>query len=417
MNDETRNIAVVGGGVVGISTALFLQRAGFAVTLIDPEEPGSQTSFGNAGIICGGHYLPATMPRAPLELLNLALNRATYASYRLPAVPGFLRWLAAFWAEGEPGRLGRTAHAATPIMQQTVKLHRQLLGEAGRADLIRDTGFLQVLRSETDFAALETEIAFAREAGVSFDVMDAREACELEPAIRPVFARAIHWHDNASVSDPFAVSQAYLGLFCAAGGTVRQAKVQAIAPGAGQGWQVHAGGEDLAFSQVVVSAGVWSRDLLAPLGYDVPLKPKRGYHRHFSAQGNAGLSRPVVDDAIGYVLAPMAGGIRMTSGIELAGRDAPITERMVSRIEPYARELFPLDKSLDAEPWMGRRPAFPDSLPVVGAAPRHEGLWVNFGHAHLGLTMGPATGLLLSQMVSGEKPMIDSARFAPGRYL
>lgn len=212
MNDASNRLAVIGGGIVGICAALFAQRAGHSVTLVEPYEPGSQTSFGNAGIICGGHYVPAAMPRAPMELLKLALNRTTYASYRVGALPGFARWLAAFWKQGAPERLNRTAEATLAAMGETVGLHRKLLGEAGASELLRDNGWIAVFREDADLEGIRAELDFAREAGVSFQQMGPGEACELEPGLKPVFRHAVLWNENASVSDPFAVSQAYLGL-------------------------------------------------------------------------------------------------------------------------------------------------------------------------------------------------------------
>ena len=415
MNQNRQDLAVVGGGVVGICAALFAQRAGFDVTLIDPREPGSQTSFGNAGIVCGGHYVPTAMPRAPLEILKLALNQTTYACYRPAALPGFLGWLAAFWKESAPVNLYATAREALPAMAHTVALHRKLLNEAGAGELLRDTGWLAVFRSQQDFDAVRPELDFARDAGIPFDVLSMVEARLLEPNLNPVFECAVNWRANSSVSDPFAVSQAYLKLFREAGGSVQQTSALSIQPHDDR-WRVETRDGSHYCGQVVVAAGAWSMELLEPLGYRFPLKPKRGYHRHFAAQGNAGLARPVVDDAVGYVLAPMARGIRMTTGIELARIDDPVNEGMVQRVEPYARDLFPLAETLDDEVWMGRRPALPDSLPVVGPAPRHHGLWVDFGHAHLGLTLGPLTGLLLSQMLSGETPIVDPEVFSPRRY-
>ncbi len=416
MSETGRETAVIGAGVVGIAAALHLQRAGFDVTLIDGEEPGSQTSFGNAGIVCGRHYVPTAMPRAPMEILRLALNRATYARYQPAALPGFAGWLFAFWQETGPRRLYETARRMMPAMAETVALHRGLLNEADAAHLLRETGWLMLYRDEEDYAEGAQERAFAREAGIPFDDMDCAAACELEPNLSPVFSRAVNWRANASVRDPFAVSQAYLGLFMQAGGTLRQQNVTAIHPD-GARWRVVDADGARTFDKVVLCAGVWSADLLAPLGYRPPLKPKRGYHTHYAPQGNASLGRPVVDDAMGFVLAQTTRGIRVTTGIELAGREAPASRHMAQRIEPLARELFPLAEALDDEPWMGRRPAFPDSLPIVGPAPRHSGLWVNFGHAHLGLTLAPLTGRLLAEMMTGERPLIDPSVFDPRRYL
>ena len=157
----------------------------------------------------------------------------------------------------------------------------------------------------------------------------------------------------------------------------------------------------------MVALGAWADVVTGPLGYRLPLGVKRGYHMHYRPAGNAVLNHTVLDAETGYAMAPMARGIRLTTGAEFADRDAPKTPVQLARAEPVARTLFPLGERLDPEPWMGVRPCTPDMLPVIGPAPRHGGLWFAFGHAHHGLTLGPVTGRLLAEMMTGEKPFID----------
>jgi hypothetical protein len=145
--------------------------------------------------------------------------------------------------------------------------------------------------------------------------------------------------------------------------------------------------------------------VLRPLGYRFPLGIKRGYHMHYRPEGNASLARPVLDAQNGYVITSMTAGIRLTTGAEFATRDAPPTPRQLDRVEPLARAIFPLGARVDPEPWLGRRPCLPDMLPIIGAAPRHKGLWLDFGHHHLGLTLGPVSGRLLAEMMTGESPL------------
>lgn len=175
-------------------------------------------------------------------------------------------------------------------------------------------------------------------------------------------------------------------------------------------------GEAVIAREVVVALGPWSDLVFAPLGYNIPLGIKRGYHQHFAPRGNAVLNHPILDADGGFLLAPMNRGIRLTTGAEFARRDAPPTPVQIDRTLPLARGLFPLDGALDATPWMGRRPCLPDMLPVIGAAPRHSGLWFDFGHQHHGLTLGPATGRLLAEMMTGEQPFADAAPFAAERF-
>jgi D-amino-acid dehydrogenase len=179
---------------------------------------------------------------------------------------------------------------------------------------------------------------------------------------------------------------------------------------------VQAAEDIVAAPDAVIALGPWADDVFRILGYRFPLGVKRGYHRHFAALGNATLARPVLDAERGYVLAPMAAGIRLTTGAEFAQRDAPATPVQLEQSLVAAREIFPLQEPAETGVWLGRRPCLPDMLPIVGRAPAHRGLWFDFGHHHLGLTLGPATGRLLAEMMTGEAPFTDPAPYRADRF-
>jgi D-lysine oxidase len=166
----------------------------------------------------------------------------------------------------------------------------------------------------------------------------------------------------------------------------------------------------------VIALGPWAPDILGPLGIKLSLAVKRGYHRHFRPQGNATLDRPVLDAENGYCFAPMEQGIRITTGVEFAPRDAAPTPVQFDRVLPAARELFALGEPVEPQPWMGARPCFADSRPVISRAPRLPGLWLDYGHGHWGLTLGPATGRLLAEMMTGATPFCDPAPYAADRF-
>jgi D-amino-acid dehydrogenase len=166
----------------------------------------------------------------------------------------------------------------------------------------------------------------------------------------------------------------------------------------------------------VIALGPWTPDLLKTLGLSLPLAVKRGYHRYFRAKDNAGLSRPVLDAEAGYLITPMEQGIRMTTGVEFAARDATPTPAQFDRLMPKVRELFPLGERADDKTWLGSRPCFPDSRPVIGRAPALAGLWLAIGHAHWGLTLGPATGRMIAEMMAGEPPFCDPAPYRAERF-
>jgi D-amino-acid dehydrogenase len=181
-------------------------------------------------------------------------------------------------------------------------------------------------------------------------------------------------------------------------------------------WSVRTVEGPLQAGSAVVALGPWADVVTRALGYDLPLAVKRGYHMHYRAAGAARLNHPVLDTERGYMLAPMRRGIRLTTGAEFALRDAIRTPVQLGRAEPVARDLFPLAERLDNEPWMGARPCTPDMMPIIGRAPRHASLWFAFGHAHHGLTLGPVTGRLIGEMITGEAPFIDPAPYRADRF-
>jgi D-amino-acid dehydrogenase len=207
----------------------------------------------------------------------------------------------------------------------------------------------------------------------------------------------------------------YAGLFIKRGGRLVAGDARTLGA-SGQSWTVATAEGPLAAQEAVVALGAWSNDIFRPLGYRFPLGVKRGYHMHYSARGDAVLSRPVNDAEFGYVLAPMTQGIRLTTGAEFARRDDPPSSAHLDRLEPLARVLFPLAERREAAPWLGRRPCLPDMLPIIGPAARHKGLWFDFGHHHLGLTLGPISGRLLAEMMTGETPSLDPTPFSGARF-
>src|SRR6202035_4774074 len=245
--------------------------------------------------------------------------------------------------------------------------------------------------------------------------LDAAAAHALEPSLKPVFRHAVHWTGAVCVSNPLAVTRAYASRFAALGGLSFTGDVRKLHRADGH-WRVDTAAGPLDANDVVVALGPWTPDLIAPLGITLPLAVKRGYHWHFRPQGNAGLSRPILDADNGYCLAPMEQGIRVTTGAEFAARDAAPTPVQLDRVVPAARDLFPLGDPVEDKPWLGARPRFADSRPVLGRAPGRGGLWLAYGHGHSGLTLGPVTGRLIAEMITGATPFCDPAPYGAERF-
>jgi D-lysine oxidase len=407
---------VLGAGIVGTCVALHLAKRGMAVALVDRAGVGEQTSFGNAGIIEGNTVFPPAFSSDLAVLLRIAFKRAGEANYHLSFLPQIAPWLLAFRAASQPKRLIETAHLIRPLFGSAVREHEALLSEAGATHYLRKTGWLKVYRKARSFAGLRREFDLAAEFGLPLQALDLAGAQALEPSLGPVFEHAVLWPQAASVSNPYGVTRAYAASFRALGGVMVAGDARSLHR-SGQHWRVETDEGGLDAPQVVVALGPWAGDWLTSVGLRLPFAVKRGYHRHFAAQGNAALTRPVLDADVGYVITPMEMGIRMTTGVEFAPRDAPPTPVQFDRVMPRARELFPFGPRADETTWMGCRPCFPDSRPVIGRAPGLNGVWMAIGHAHWGLTLGPATGRLISEMMAGETPFVDPAPYRAERFL
>jgi D-amino-acid dehydrogenase len=406
---------VLGAGIVGTSVALHLAKRGLSVALVDRAEIGEQTSYGNAGIIEGNTIFPPAFPSHFGALLRIAFKRASEANYHFSFLPHVLPWLLAFRAASRPDRLIETARLIRPLFSHAVAEHEALMIESGAMHYLRKTGWLKVYRGEKSFAALAPEFDLAAKFGLPLNALDTSGAQALEPSLNPVFAKAVFWPEAASVSNPLGVTRAYAARLAALGGVLVSGDARSLHR-TGTRWRVDTAEGAIDAQECVVALGPWAPDLLDALGMRLPLAVKRGYHRHFRPQGNASLSRPVLDADVGYLITPMEQGIRITTGAEFAARDAAPSPAQFLRIVPRARELFPLAEQAEARTWLGSRPCFPDSRPVIGRAPGHAGLWLAIGHAHWGLTLGPATGRMVAQLMAGEPPFCDPAPYRAERF-
>jgi D-lysine oxidase len=409
------DVIVLGAGMVGVSAAWHLLRRGKSVALVDRREPGEETSHGNAGVVERDGFLPMSFPQRLGDLLRYGLNREPQLHYHPGFLPAAAPFLLAMRRGSHPSQRDAYAAAMAPLLKRTVEEHREFIKAAGAEALFRDTGGLRLYRSEAGFVAGKASRDYADRYGVSYRILAPDEVVELEPNLEPRFFRAVLWDDVISSSSPGGVTKAYAAQFARDGGTIASGDAKTVRYSE-NAWNLDSNLGRLSAPTAVVALGPWSPDVLKPLGYRFPFAVLRGYHRHYRPSGNATLSRPVLDLENGFVITPMERGIRLTSGFEVADRDAPATPVQLDRVLPLARELFPLAEPVDFEPWLGRRPCLPDSFPVIGPAARHPGLFLDFGHSHLGFTLGPVTGRLVAEMISGAKPFADPRPFSPARF-
>jgi D-amino-acid dehydrogenase len=408
-------VIVLGAGIVGVSSALHLQDRGRRVALVDRRGPGEETSFGNAGLIERSSVVPYAFPRDLGTLLRYMRNRSTDLYWDYKSLPSFATWLARFWWESSPKRLEAAARDMLPLIRQSVAEHDVLIARAGLERLACDGGWLEAFRTRAEFErqASAAEV-MARTYALHVASLDAKALQAREPGVGPGFCGALHWQDPKSIADPGALTKGYARLFEEGRGTFLIGEATTVRQEA-DAWTVQTSQGRISAKEVVVALGPWSDMVFSPLGYRIPLRAKRGYHMHYQPTQEV-LSVPLVDTEAGYVVAAMQGRLRLTTGVEIARRDAAPTGIQLARAESIARPIFGLGRRLDEAPWLGLRPCTPDMRPVIGQAPRHRGLWFSFGHNHHGLTLGPATGRLLAEMMTGAEPFTNAYPFRPERF-
>ncbi len=408
------DILVLGAGMVGTCTALQLALRGHSVTLVDRKAPGRETSYGNAGIIQREAVEPYGFPRTWRKVLDVALGRGMDVHYHAAAMPALLPRLARYWHASAPARYAPIAADYGRLISHCLTEHAALIAEAGADDLVRKEGYRFGYRTEVALVRAVAEAsALAQRSGLQHTVLDSAALARVEPGLLRPMAGALHWLDPWSVNDPGALVERYAQRFVSLGGQLLQVDATSLQSHAG-GWRAQTSAGRMSARHVVVALGPWSDPLVSALGYRLPLFVKRGYHRHYT--GGPGLRLPMLDAEKGYVMVPMAQGMRLTTGAEFARLGAPATPVQMAKVEEAAREILDLSHAVEDQPWLGNRPCTVDMKPVMGPAPRHAGLWFNFGHAHHGFTLGPASGRLLADMVEGHTPFLDPAPYAATRF-
>jgi D-amino-acid dehydrogenase len=420
MSAAPSDVLVIGAGIVGLSCALFLQEDGHAVTLVDPAPPGSGTSSGNAGIISVASVMPIVTRDTLKALPGMLANPAGPFRLRWRYLPSLAPWLLRAALATRKGTVERAMVGIQALASRALRAHEVLVQRAGAGELLRSKGWVKVT---LDRAALDrflaTETAALDRFGVAYEVLDRDALHDLEPGLSSEVAGGLWLTSNREISHPQAYSERLAALFFERGGRQERRLVRGLARDGGKVTGVLTNDGTLAAATVVIAAGAFSADLAAAAGHRVPLETERGYHLMLplatDAAGRPLLGRPVYCMDPGFVLAPMDHGLRLTSGVELASKDAAPDFGIPRRILPIARRYLPgLDQTVLSE-WQGCRPSLPDSLPVIGKSRRHPNVLFAFGHQHLGLTLGPITGRIIADLVAGRDPGLDLTAYAPDR--
>ncbi len=408
------SIIVLGAGVAGLSLALYLQRSGNQVLVIDPLPPASGASYGNAGLISSDTAVPVALPgmlgNVPKWLMDSEGPLIVKPSYFPIALPWLLRWIEA----SRMSRVLRISDAMRALHKDSLACWKELLGAEHYSDLIRPVG--QVRLWDGEGAESRIEIAIAERHGIRVERLDADALRQIYPDISPNVKHGLLVPGNGFTVNPQRLVHTLGSLLVDAGGEIIAERAMKIIPKAGAtGYWVITNISNRSAPKIVVAAGAWTRELLDPLGIKVPLETERGYHAMLPAP-NLTLSIPISVKNRGFGLTSMEDGLRAAGTVELGGLRAPPDERRAMVLVAHAKRLFPKLEAGEPSYWMGHRPSTPDSLPVLGEAPGRPGLFFSFGHGHFGMTGGPPSARLVSQLVNGTPATIDPAPYLCSRF-
>jgi D-amino-acid dehydrogenase len=328
-------------------------------------------------------------------------------------LPRIAPWLLGLVRASRPKRAEAISRALTELNGRATDPWRDLARQTGAEPLLRDVGWLKVYETDNGFAATAFERELMTRRGRRFEVLNADELRQLEPALAPIFRHGFFQPEAVFLADPGAALARFAADFLARGGTIVQDEVTGFELGDRPHRVLTLGGGHEA-EAIVLAAGAWSRGLARQLGAKVRLDTERGYHLMLPP-ADPGLGRPVVNGEEHFVLCPMETGTRLTSQVEFAGLDAPPDYRRIRALLPRARRMLPGLVPEETSAWLGFRPSLPDSLPVIGPAPSHPDVFFAFGHGHLGLTQGPVTGRIVADLLAGRDPGLDLAPYRPGR--
>jgi D-amino-acid dehydrogenase len=408
------SIGIIGAGVVGLSCAFHLQRAGHRVQIFDFRGPGEAASLGNAGILATSEVFPVARPATLFQVPRMLIDPIGPLVIRWSYMPHFVPWLIDFLIASRPAEVRRSSEALAKIAEPALPAWFEIVKACGAEQFLATNGWLRLYLEDRALKAAADDAPRLRELGVAVEILRGADVADLEPALTAGFAGGVFYPTVGNLTSPLAVTRRIADHITKNGVKFEKREARRVEAFGGHASIVDSTGESTTFDRVIVAAGAWSRQIVRSMGLDVALDTERGYHVMLPTLAQT-LRRPVTLPIPGYTLAQMEDGIRLTTGVEFAGLDAPPDFRRVRRMIAHAQRML---HGLDSTPlseWLGFRPSMPKSMPVIGPLERHPQILLAFGHGHLGMTLGPVTGQIIAAIIAGQAPVVDLAPFLPSR--
>ena len=416
MSDTPKTVAIIGAGIVGVSTAIWLQRDGHKVILIDREGPAAGTSFGNGGVLASCSIVPVTVPGLLRKAPGMLFDRNQPLFLKFGYVPKLLPWLTKYLRHASADAVKHRAAALTPIIGDSLADHQALSADTPAERYVVPSDYLFLYRDRAHYDGDAFGWNIRRENGFDWDVLEGDDWRAYDPNFGPEITVAARLGNHGRISDPGAYVKALAAHAEAQGATFIKADVQDVIRENGHITGLRTGGDTIACDTAVLATGAWSGALAKKFGMaKPPLESERGYHLELwepSVMPRA----PVMVASGKFVATPMEGRLRLAGVVEFGGLDAPPSRAPFELLERNIRAAMPGLTWKEKTEWMGHRPSMADSIPVIGKIPGLEGAVAAFGHDHVGLTGGPKTGRIVAQMISGKHPNLDLTPYSPARF-
>ncbi len=393
------DVVVLGAGIIGVCCALSLQQKGLSVTLIDRGEPGDSTSYGNAGVISPWSSVPQCMPGIWKQVPGWLLDPKGPVRARFVDLPMTIPWAIKFLLNTRQERVCQISNAMDMLVRGNVMAYKGYLKGTGHESLMIDSWHVNAFRGKAKANLEDFGWQLKIRHGATAEKIDGKELREIEPAVSPEYHSAIIIKDQARAYAPGEICKVLFEKAMHQGATFLQQSITNIVPEA-EGYTLVSDAGKISAKKLVMCAGIWSTELLKPLGIKLPLIPERGYHLEFGDPGIS-INNSILDVAGKFIVSSMAGGVRAAGTAEFTSIDAPPNYQRAQILNPLAKRLLPDLNLSHSKQWMGIRPSFPDNLPAIGEIKGLNGLYAAFGHSHYGLSMGPATARIIADEISG----------------
>lgn len=411
---RTRDVAIIGGGIIGMACARALQRTGRQVTVIDAGEAGRSCSFGNAGLVAVDHILPLARPDVLLGAAGMMVDPLGPLHLHWSALPSLMPWLMRFALASRPSAVRRGTYVLATLLREAVPAWNRLAIEAGEPKPFHHRGYLTLFETAKSARAARKENRLLQQHGIRFEPVSAHDIRAMCPALKPDMQAGRFHPDAIYTADPFELVQTLHRRFVRDGGIVIERQhVHRLLTEAGVviGLQLQDG--EVSAGNIVLAAGSGSSGLLRQFGVKVPLASERGYHVMVGPE-EVPLDIPLLFADRGFVATPMASGLRLAGTVEF-GAQAPNWKR-AEILRRHAEQLFDRPGLIEQSRWFGDRPTLPDYLPVIGPMPGYRNVTLAFGHQHLGLTLAAVTAELVSDLVNKRDPRSDISALSVSRF-